>query len=576
MVGTRRSFFARILPGMILLLLLMLPAGALAAGISDLWVTGAASGDVESDETGDNLKPDAIHWWYSNRNRTYYLFLPAGTDTSKMKIWFKSTGDSILMGEHTVYSGDSAAVLTPGEKMIVDAGSKKYTLQVMQSANIPALFMTTDSGSLYRIHSKRANTETGSLIMLNPDGSMAYSGKLDQIKGRGNSTFAYPKKPYQIKLTDATDLCGMGKARTYVLLANYEDNSLIRNTIAFALADAAGLYYTSKFQAVDLYINNNYLGSYLMCEKAEIGDSRIDITNLEKATEAINEKPLDQYPAYGTDLQYAGLSKGFRIPNNPADITGGYLLELEKPHRYTPEVSGFKTKKGFPVVIKEPEYASKEQAEYAKAMIQSFENAIFSEDGIDPATGKSFDEIADMESLAKKYVLEEFSKNLDANRTSFYIYKPEDAKDTRFYAGPVWDYDIAFGNFAKEKSRSLTVPTGFYANDDRGMPFYWFPALYTKQAFYEQAVKAYHASYVPAIKALLGMEEEKTGKVLSIDAYASEVEASAAMNFIRWPVFNAASRQVKTGKDYAENIAYLKDFIQKRMDFLNESWVQPK
>ncbi len=555
----------------ILPLLLMFPLAAQAAKITDLWVTGAVYENEQSSGNVENVPDDSIHWWYSTLTRKSYLFLPAGADLSKMRIWFKSAAKSIDAGGKTIASGDKADFLKPGTEIILDAGSR-YTMVVMQSEKVPAMFISTESGNFRKIHSSKDYEETGNMVLLDPDGTISLKGSLDQIKCRGNSTFAYPKKPYQIKLNNSFDLYGMGKAKTWILLANYEDNSLLRNKIAFAMAQAAGLPYTSKSQAVDLYINNNYRGSYLLCEKVEIRDTRVDITDLEKATEAVNEKPLDKYRSYGTDMQLTGRSKGFQIPNNPEDITGGYLLELEKPHRYTPEVSGFITKKALPVVIKEPEHVSKAQADYISAIIQSFENAIFSKDGIDPKSGKHYTELADLDSLVKKYILEEISKNFDANRTSFFLYKPVDDESTRFFAGPVWDYDIAFGNFESERSKSIKIPTGFSANKDRGMGFYWFPALYAQDDFYQRVVQIYHECFVPAIRVLLGMEKDPTGMVLSLDEYAEVMEASAAMNFTRWQLFNTTQRLVKTGKNYPENIAYLKYFLSGRMAFLDENW----
>ncbi len=556
----------------LLLLLLMFPLAAQAAKITDLWVTGAVYENEKSSGNADNVPDDSIHWWYSTRTRKFYLFLPAGADLSKMRIWFKTTVQSIDMGGKIVTSGDKADFLKPGTEIIVDAGSR-YTMVIMQSEKVPAMFISTESGSLKKIHSSKDYEETGNMVLLDSDGTLSYHGPLGQIKGRGNSTFAYPKKPYQIKLKDSYDLYGMGKAKTWILLANYMDSSLLRNTITFALAQAAGLPYTSKSQAVDLYINNNYLGSYLLCEKVEIGDTRVDITDLEKATEAVNEKPLEEFGSYGLDKQFTGRSKGFQIPNNPEDITGGYLLELEKPHRYTPEMSGFMTKKALPVVIKEPEHVSKEQADYISAIIQSFENAIFSKDGIDPKSGKHYTELADLDSLVKKYIIDEISKDFDANRTSFFLYKPADDKSTRFFAGPVWDYDIGFGNFETERSKSLLTPTGFSANKDRGMDFYWFPALYAQDDFYQRVVQIYHESFVPAIRVLLGLDKDPTGAVLSLDEYASEMEASAAMNFSRWQMNITTQKVAKTGQDYLVNIAYLKDFLRGRMAFLDENWV---
>ena len=573
-MSQRFNLLAKILAAAVLVLLF--PLGAQAAKITDLWVTGAVYGTEQAAGGTENVQGDAIHWWYSERTRKCYLFLPAGAELSRMRIWFKTSTDSIEAGEKTIRSGDPADFLAPGTEMILGSGSERYTLAVMQSSKVPAMFIATESGSARKIHGDKDYREKGSMVLINADGSLAYDGLLEHVKGRGNSTFAYPKKPYQIKLNESVDLYGMGKAKTWVLLANYEDNSLLRNKIAFALAQAAGLAYTSKSQAVDVYLNGDYRGSYLLCEKVEIGSARVDIADLEEATEDVNEKPLNEYPAYGVERQLSGQSKGFQIPNNPADITGGYLLELEKPHRYPPEASGFKTRKGLPVVIKEPEYASKAQAEYIASVIQAFENAIFSEDGVDPAGGKHYTELADMDSLVRKYILEEISKNLDANRTSFFLYKPAGDAGTRFFAGPVWDYDIAFGNYENERAKALKLPDGFSANKDRGMTFYWFPQLYAKPEFYEAVVKTYRESFVPAIKALLGLEVDPSGTVRSIDDYAAETEASAAMNFARWQVFNASTRPVKTGRDYGENIAYLKDFLSRRMEFLNKSWVSPK
>lgn len=552
----------------------MFPLAAQAAKVTDLWVTGAVYESDQSAGNAENMQDDAIHWWYSSKSRKYYLFLPAGADLSRMRIWFKSTAESIDAGGKIIVSGDPADFLKPGTEITVDAGNS-YTLSVMQSAKVPAMFISTESGSLNKIHSSKDYKETGKMVLLSPDGTLLYQGPLDQIKGRGNSTFVYPKKPYQIKLKEAADLCDMGKARTWILLANYEDNSLLRNKIAFAMAQAAGMDYTSRSQAVDLYINNNYLGSYLLCEKVEIGDTRVDITDLEKATEEVNEKPLEEFRSYGRDKQLAGRSKGFQIPNNPEDITGGYLLELEKPHRYTPEVSGFKTRKGLPVVIKEPEHVSEAQAGYISSIIQTFESAIFSEDGTDAKSGKHYTELVDMDSLVKKYIMEEISKNFDGNRTSFFLYKPTDDESKKLFIGPVWDYDIAFGNFENERAKSLKLPNGFITNADRGMSYYWFPELYEHEDFYEQVVKIYRANFAPAIRILLGLDKDPAGELLSLDEYAAGMEASAAMNFSRWQVFNASNRTIKTGKDYKENIAYLKNFLSGRMAFLDENWVEP-
>ncbi|MBO4798279.1 MAG: CotH kinase family protein, partial [Candidatus Methanomethylophilaceae archaeon] len=98
-----------------------------------------------------------------------------------------------------------------------------------------------------------------------------------EIKGRGNSTWGQPKKPYSLRFDQKTDLFGNGYAKTWVLLANYLDKSMIRNYLAFSAAEALELDYTTSAQFVNLYLNGEYLGVYLVAEKIQIGKDRVDI-----------------------------------------------------------------------------------------------------------------------------------------------------------------------------------------------------------------------------------------------------------------------------------------------------------
>lgn len=552
----------------LLLFLLLLPSGALAEKITALWVTFSVDQPLPSAEKAKPL--NAINWWYSEQRRTYYLFLPASAERNSLQIWF--TGPSKLTADgRTVSSGDTAGFLVPGEKVTLVSDKNKYVLQVMKSATIPAMFLNTESGTLNDIHKSKSHAETGSMMLLSAGGARLYAGGLSQIKGRGNWTFSLAKRPYQIKLERSSDLCGMGKAKTWILLANHFENSLLRNKIVFDLANAAGLAYSSRSQAVDLYINNDYCGSYLLCEKVQIGDSRIDINDLEKATEKVNDAELNTYPAFGRTYQ-TGKGKGVKIPNDPKDITGGYLLELEYPDRYKKEASGFITTRGQPVIIKEPEYASPAQVEYIRAFMQGFENAIFSKDGIDPKSGKHYSEFVDMDSLVKKYLIEEITKNFDGNRSSLFYYKPADSQSKLAFCGPVWDYDIALGNYATDRNQKVKNPSYFVTNNDQGEHYYWFPALYKHADFREAVKKAYYESFVPALNVLLGNAPSTKDGLRSLDEYAAEIWASADMNFARRPIFNSSEAYVKTGKDYAENIEYVRNFLKGRMAFLAESW----
>lgn len=181
------------------------------------------------------------------------------------------------------------------------------------------------------------------MLLIKDSGSLDYKGSLKHIKGRGNASWEYDKRPYNIKLDESADLLGMGKAKGWCLLANYLDTSLMRNKIIYDLAEETGIPFTMDARSLDLYINGEYKGTYLLTEKVEVDKNRLNITDLEKATEkANNDADLEKdFTARGTNEYKTGTRKWQNIPNDPEDITGGYLIELELTNRYAQEACGF-------------------------------------------------------------------------------------------------------------------------------------------------------------------------------------------------------------------------------------------
>ncbi len=553
-----------------MLLLSALSAAPVASAANRFSVYATSTRDFRG-EDGKRL-PSAVRWWYSDREQAYVFFLPS--DAGTLYLWFEGA-DRVEVDGQEVTHGEEAAYLLDGDMHALKVGIRTHPFRVMRSANTPAMFISTSSGSLDYIHWRKGNWEPGALYMTGLDGSLIYDGQLTQVRGRGNSTFTLRKKPYQIKLEKGTDLCSMGKSKTWVLLADFRDNSLLRNKATFSLAQAVGIAYTPLSTTVDLYINNDYMGAYLLCEKVEIGKTRVDIADLSKATQALNDAPLDSYERFGRNGYKAGVSKGYAIPNDPEDITGGYLLEMDYKMRYKNETSGFVTRQGQAVTIKEPKAASEKQVQYISSFFQGFEDAIRSSDGRDPATGKHYSEFVDMDSLVKKYLLEEILKNRDANRSSLYFYKPADGESQMAFMGPPWDYDVILGNHSAREGDRVALPVYFNVNNDSGENFYVFPALYQHVDFREAVVAAYHRDFVPALRVLLGQKEDASGRLKSLQGYADDMWDCAAMNFVRWPVFNIKARSVRTGADYQENIDFLVDFLEKRMVFLEEEWPSP-
>ena len=145
-----------------------------------------------------------------------------------------------------------------------------------QKADVASVYITSEDpvnhGRAWIENSKEHKT-SGTIKMIREDGDIIYDGKLKQIKGRGNSTWGDPKKPYQIKLDQDTDLCETGLEdeanKTWVLLSGYKDRTLMRNQLTFAIAREMGLDYTPHCRQVDLYYDGEYRGLYLLCEKTE-------------------------------------------------------------------------------------------------------------------------------------------------------------------------------------------------------------------------------------------------------------------------------------------------------------------
>lgn len=550
----------RVLLTAALLMLFNFPAYAASTGF-EMWVSPTG------EKTADAIK------WYKSGN-TYYLFLPGNTDAGGLRIGF-SEADSIKIGEKRVLPREENTFLIPGESVKITAGKKTYKLKVMQgSEGVPALYITTESGSLNRIHKNKSNKEPGALIFVEPDGKVKYDGELTHIKMRGNSSTTFAKKNYQIKLDSGANLCGMGKNRTWILTGNYRDKSMLRNQITYDLAAYAGLPYTPEHVSAEVYINNEYMGLYLFSEKIMIDDDRIAINDLEAATEALNGKELSEYPLVGVKKATPGNFKAYQIPNEPEDITGGYLLEFEAySTRYKEEASSYCTTRKNTLVVKSPEYCTQNQMAYITAFMQSFENAIFSSDGIDPDTGKRYDELVDADSLVKKYLVEEISKNYDGNSSSMFFYKPADSQSTLAFAGPAWDYDSAYGSYAREdNAKKVLTGDGLWIAAATGAK-YWWPALYKQPDFYARVVENYARTFRGGIRVLLGQEEDPQGLLKPLDEYADQIRNSVDMTLVRWPRQKNSSTVAKTGYTFDENISFLHRFLETRMAYLDALWL---
>jgi len=504
------------------------------------------------------------------------LCIPGSWDVSDVTVTF-SRLESFRAGDMLLESGkryDLTGLVGQTVKLSYPGSGNKFgTLTVYQGSRVPALFLEVDAKQLTQVDkSKNNEIKEGHVVYTESDGSVTYDGNLTSFKGRGNSTFAYKKKPYQLKLDQKADLSGMGKHKTWILLANHLDLSLLRNQITLDLAHEMKVPNAIEARQVDVYLNGNYNGLYLLTEKVQIGPLRVNITEMEEAMKELNDQDLEDYRRKTEELKHLRILKYYEIPHVPEDITGGFLLEIEKPHRlYNQETNGFRTRLGVCVTIKEPEASTREQNLYIAELFNDFHEAVYAKDGMSP-TGKYYTEYIDLPSFTAKYLIEELVKNYDALASSQFLHKDSDLVDGKIYFGPLWDYDLSYGNIQINGFISGSQPEKAYltmVTQDTNIYY----LLSQHEDFMQGVIAGFHGDLAPAVRVLLGMEEPQEGSRLkSIDQYAADIEASAQMNFSRWPENLIQGYYEKSGATHEASLRYFKEWIGKRFQFMLEMW----
>lgn len=500
----------------------------------------------------------------------YILSLPGFWDLTKVTIELEGYETVLLDGGQVAAGTETNLSGFAGRKVPLktEDGRVRENLTILQGSAIPALFLEVDAEGLGQVnHSKDHVLTEGRAVYTEADGTVSYDGALTQLKGRGNNTFRYRKKPYQLKLAEKAALSGMRSGKTWVLLANWTDVSQLRNRIMLDMSRAIGLRNALHCVHADIWINGNYQGLYLVTEKIQVGRERIPITNLEKATAKANPSPLD--PGKMSVKKAAGvpLLRSYPAIADPEDITGGYIFTMEKFHRMRDTaIAGFRTAEGLSIRIKEPTCPSKAQAEYLYGRVSEMQRALIAEDGIEPETGKAYGEYLDVTSFAQRFLLEDWCRNYDLLGGSQYMYKDSDAADPLIYAGPSWDYDLSFGNM-KDKGYS---PRGAWAMTSRNRSNLWW-LLGKHGDFLEQAGGIWRSVFRPAVAVLLGEAEGQDGPLKSLDAYRREIEDSVTMNYRRWPVSDDATAK-DAGGSFDNALNYLRQWITERTAWMDEQY----
>lgn len=549
------------------------PPLAYAAALQDLSFKVTASSETENDADVVTVSPGGT------------LYLSASADISALEIRFegpstvqyRAVGDrpwsSSVASEGKINIASFGAYDTEGNlyypiefRYVDDGKSVIVAVDIYKSEHIATMFVETSKGIDYLHASKENRDKDASMVLVEEDGKVSYDSdtvKPIEIKGRGNSTWKDCfKKPYQIKLDKKAELVdGAGKAKTWILLANAMEPTLIRNQLGYDLADQVGLAFSPLQRQIDLYIDGDYRGTYLLCEKTQIGETRVDIDDLEADNEEANEDVSFDDLATVTEVQRAqelGLRsyKYTEFASTPADITGGYLMEMELWYRYDEGRSGFVTANATNINLTSPEAANEEEVRYIAAFMQEAEDAIYSESGYN-SKGKHYSEYIDVTSFAQFYLVQETLKCYDGFATSTFFYKERDTNGTvgKLYAGPVWDFDQILGNNAlsnRENPEELWV-----GNAARGTGICkWASELMGHDEFKALVHDTYWSEFSLRLETLVD-----TG----IDEYSASVAKSAAMNGVRWSVYDSVPIDPLISEgSLAADIDFLKTYLERR------------
>ena len=506
-----------------------------------------------------------------------YLFLPSSADVTKLSLTFvtepPSDRISLSGNKGTVYWSSSVDLTAVADvdaagyrEITASVGTgQKITFRVMQASSISTVYLTSSDSAQGRdwVDTSKKNIATGSMSMVSADGGSIYSGELKQIKARGNSTFTYTdKKSYQIKLNTASDLLGnQEQVKTWVLLASYFDATQMHDKLMKDLATKLGLAYTASCNWVNLYYDGEYRGVYLLSEKNSVGAASVAITDMEEAYKAQNPSYGDNMStdlsqnAYGQQFQY---TKGLQ---EPANITGGYLIELN--HNMWDEASGFKTRQGVAFNVKSPEWCGEAAMKYISEYYQAFEDAVYATNdagaytGYNASTGKYFYDYVDMDSLVKVFLLQELSLNCDGFISSVYFYKDADGK---MFAGPIWDQDMTFG-IGWTKTNAADIEDYHYLAK----------ALIQIPAFKTAVVKYYSSTFAPAVREWLGNNG-------TIAHQYSLLKDSAAMNYKLWDFIRVgdpkADGHIWQGASYESVVADMTSWIDARLSVMDKRFAQ--
>ncbi|MDR0370544.1 MAG: CotH kinase family protein [Prevotellaceae bacterium] len=401
--------------------------------------------------------------------------------------------------------------------------------QLEQLTNLPVVIIHTVNAE--DISTDKERYRKGIISIISENGTEIFTDSLE-IKGRGNSSWEFPKKPYRIKLYKKAKLLGFpANEKSWTLINNYGDKTLMRNLLAFDLSRRFEMAYTPAGRPVNVILNGEYKGCYQFCDHVQVKDKRVEITEMKKSD--------------------TGGSK----------LTGGYFVEIDAYAEH--EISWFRSERhGIPVTIKSPEDDAivAEQTQYITSHFNSFESATDDANYTDPDAG--FRKYLDTATFLRHFLINELAGNTDTY-WSTYMYKQRE--DDKFYVGPVWDFDIAFDNDFRthpvnNHPEFIALSNGSFAN---GMEHV------VRRLFSDEALRKELSDIYTTYRNSGALSEEALLAVA--DKYAQELEESQQLNFTRWNIMNERVHMNHTVYgSYQGEVNHVKEYLSERIKWMDK------
>lgn len=389
-------------------------------------------------------------------------------------------------------------------------------------------------------------------VIWNSDGSRNYISQTDfhyngfcGVETRGASSSNMAKKSYSLELRDVNGfdidsaLCGFPAESDWVLSAQYADKSLIRNMFSMHLIQEMG-WYAPRCRPVELILDGEYKGVYILLEKVKRGNDRIDIPKL--------------------------------LPTEIAgdDLTGGYILKLDKNSgnsypgfnsQYLPWPGGDSIEISY--YYPEGDVIVPQQRDYITAYVDSFETALVGPDFEDSLLG--YRNFVNLESCVDAFIISELSRSIDAYRKSFFIYKDKTSNGGKLVMAPIWDYDLTFGNvdFCEGfQTDGWQYNFNYVCSGDYWLNPFWWERMAQDDGF-NQAVRC-------RWRQLRLTSLHKDSLDGWIDQMAQTLNESQSWNYTVWPTMGTyVWPNYFVGSTYTSEIDYLKTWLHDRIDWLD-------